>query len=173
MAINLERKQQIVAEVSDIASRAMSAVVLDYRGVDVASMTAFRAKARAQGVCVRVVRNTLARRALEDSNYACLKAVLVGPMMMVFSFDEPGAAARLVRDFAKECEQVNVQAIGLDGQMLDGAQLKAVASLPTKDEAIAQLMAAMLAPVTQLARTIKEPVAQAVRATAAVRDQKS
>ena len=173
MALKLKQKQEIVAEVSEIANRAISAVVVDYRGVDVSNITSFREKARQSGVVVRVVRNTLARRAFNDTPYACLQPALVGPMMLVFSFEEPGAAARLVKDFASQCEQIEVKALSLDGEYIAPEQLKRVASLPSKDEALAQLMAAMLAPVTQLARTIQEPVAQVVRATAAIKDQKA
>lgn len=168
MTLKLNDKKQIVAEVAELASTAVSAVVVDYRGVDVAALTAFRAKARSQGVCVRVVRNTLARRAFEDTPYVCLKSVLVGPMMLLFSFEEPGAAARLVRDFLDTCEHMEVKALSLDGECLPASQLKTVASLPSKDEALAKLMAMMLAPVTQMARTMQEPVAQVVRATAAI-----
>lgn len=171
MTLKLEGKKQIVAAVTDSAKMAVSVVVVDYRGMDVASLTAFRAKARDMGVGVRVVRNTLARRALEGTNHACLNDALVGPMMLLFGLNEPGSAARLVRDFMDECEQLEVKALSLDGLLLAADQLKVVASLPSLDEALARLMATMLAPVTQLARTIQEPVAQVVRATAAIKDR--
>lgn len=171
VALNLKGKQQIVAAVAETAKTAISVVAVDYRGIDVAALTAFRAKAREAGVCVRVVRNTLAQRALEGTDHACLNDILVGPMMLLFSLEEPGSAARLIRDFMVSCEQLEVKALSLDGQFLAADQLKLVASLPTLDEALASLMATILAPVTQLARTMQEPVAQVVRATAAIKDK--
>jgi large subunit ribosomal protein L10 len=171
VTLKLEGKKQIVAAVADTAKTAVSVVVVDYRGMDVASLTAFRAKARDMGVAVRVVRNTLARRALEGTNHACLSDLLVGPMMLLFGLQEPGTAARLAHDFMGDCEQLEVKALSLDGQLLGAEQLKIVASLPSLDEALAKLMATMLAPVTQLTRTIQEPVAQVVRVTAAIKDR--
>nr|MCH9644530.1 50S ribosomal protein L10 [Gammaproteobacteria bacterium] len=119
-----------------------------------------------------VYRNTLARRAVEGTHMACLIESLVGPIVLFFAHEEPGAAARLIRDFVKSHENLEVRALALDGQLLGPDQLKAVASLPSRDEAIAQLMSVMQAPVTKFVRTLKEPVAQTVRVIAAVRDQK-
>lgn len=171
MPLNLEDKKAIVGELSSIAGGALSVVAADYRGLTVESMNELRKNARALNVKVGVYRNTLARRALKDTEFECLSEVLVGPIVLAFSQDDPGAAARLIKDF-KAAEQVEVRGIALSGKLLGGEQLKAVASLPTRDEALAQLLSVMKAPVTKLVRTLNEPTAQAVRAFAAVADKK-
>lgn len=172
MPLKLEDKQQIVAEVNEVASKALSAVVVDYQGVTVAKMTALRARARKSGVYLRVVRNTLARRAVEGTEFACLKDALVGPLILAFSEEEPGAAARLIKDVLKEMDQLEVKALAIGGQLLGANQLEAMSSLPTKDEALATLCRVMLAPVEKFVRTLNEPAAQFVRVMGQVRDQK-
>ena len=168
--LNLEDKKAIVAELSETAGCAMSAVAADYCGLTVSAMNALRKSARMNGVDMRVYRNTLARRALKDTEFACLSEVLTGPVVLFFSQEDPGAAARLIRDF--ESDALTVRGLALGGQLLAADQLKAVASLPTRDEALAQLLSVMKAPVTKFVRTLNEPAAQAVRAFAAVADQK-
>ena len=121
---------------------------------------------------IRVYRNTLAKRAIQNTNFACMEEALVGPVVLLFSLDEPGAAAKLVRDFAKANEIFEVKALVFEGRLLSAAQLAAVATLPTRDEALATLMSVMLAPVTKSVRTMAEPYAQAVRVIAAIRDKK-
>jgi large subunit ribosomal protein L10 len=121
---------------------------------------------------MRVVPNTLARRALEETKFACLKEALVGPIVLMFSLEDPGAAARLVRDFIKTNEKFEVQALALGGKLLPAKQLEAVAQLPTREQAISMLMSVIQAPVTKLARTLAEPYAMLVRTMAAVRDKK-
>ena len=172
MALQLEQKQQIVAEVNEIAATALSAVVADYRGMTVAQMTDMRAKARESGVYLRVVRNTLAKRALVGTDYACLDEVFVGPTLVAFSTEDPGSAARLIKDYAKELEALEVKALAIGGKMLSADQIDRVAKLPTLDEARALLLSVMLAPVIKLARTFNEVPTKLVRAVAAVRDQK-
>ncbi len=172
MTLRLEDKQAIVAEVSDIASKALSAVVVDYQGVSVANMTKLRAKARASGVYLRVVRNTLTRRAVEGTEFACLKEALVGPLILAFSQEEPGAAARLFKSVVKEMEQLEVKCLAIGGQLLAANQLDAVASLPSKNEALASLCRVMLAPIEKFVRTLNEPTAQFARVMGQVRDQK-
>ena len=172
MALRLADKQAIVAEVNEAASSALSAVVSDYRGLTVEQMTRMRAKARENGVYLRVVRNTLARRAIEGTEYECLSDILVGPTMFAFSREDPGSAARLVRDWAKEFDALQVKALSIGGQLIDAAQIDRVANLPTRDEALGLLMAVMLAPVTKLARTLNEVPGKLVRTVAAIRDQK-
>lgn len=152
--LGLEAKKAIVAEVNEVASKALSAVVAEYHGLTVEQMTALRAKGRDAGVYVKVVRNTLARRAVEGTEFACLNDALVGPLVYAFSLNEPGAAARLLRDFAKDNKAMKVTAVSIDGKAFPAGHLEAVASLPTKDEAISMLMNVMLGPVTKLARTI-------------------
>lgn len=172
MALRLEQKREIVAEVNQAAASALSAVLADYRGLTVSEMTEMRAKARNSGVYLRVVRNTLAKRAVEGTQYECLNEAFVGPTLLAFSTDEPGSAARLIKDCAKDYDALEVKALSIDGELLDAGQLDRVAKLPTKDEAIALLMAVMQAPITKLARTLKEVPGKLVRTVAAVRDAK-
>ena len=172
MALKLEQKQQIVAEVNEVAASALSAVVADYRGLTVAEMTEMRSKARESGVYLRVVRNTLAKRAMEGTDYACLDETFVGPTLVAFSTEDPGSAARLIKDYAKEHEALEVKALSIGGELIAADQIDRVATLPTLDEARAMLLSVMLAPVTKLARTMNEVPAQVTRAVAAIRDQK-
>ena len=162
MALGLEDKKAIVAEVNEAAKIALSAVVANSRGVTVGKMNALRAQARAEGVNLRLVRNTLARRALEGTDFACLVDLFSGPTILAFSNEHPGAAARLLKDFAKANGQFEIKGLAFEGEFIEAAQLDRLATLPTYDEAIAQLMA-----------TIKEAAAgKLVRTLAALRDQK-
>ncbi len=172
MPLNLEGKKAIVAEVNQVAQSAMAAVVAEYRGLTVGEMTELRKKARESGVYVRVVRNTLARRAVEGTEFACMQEAFVGPLVFAFSQEEPSAAARLFRDFAKEHDKLKVTALALGGQLMGPEQLEAVAKLPTKEEALATLMSVMQAPIGKLARTLNEVPGKLVRTLAAIRDQK-
>ncbi len=172
MALKLEQKQTIVAEVNEAAGSAMSAVLADYRGLTVAQMIEMRAKARASGVYLRVVRNTLAKRAIEGTEYECLTEALVGPTLLAFSQEDPGSAARLLADYVKEFKKLEVKALSIGGELLGADQLSRIAKLPTRDQALALLMSVMLAPITKLARTLNEVPTKLVRTVAAVRDQK-
>lgn len=172
MALKLEHKQEIVAEVNEVAGKALSAVLADYRGLTVTQMTEMRTKARASGVYLRVIRNTLAKRAVEGTEHECLKSALVGPTLVAFSQEDPGAAARLMKEYAKTFEKLEVKALSIGGVLLGADQLDRVATLPTRDEAISLLMAVMQAPVAKLARTLNEIPGKLVRTLAAVRDQK-
>jgi large subunit ribosomal protein L10 len=172
VTLRLEDKQAIVAEVGEVAKNALSAVTAEYRGLSVGEMSQLRVQARNAGVYLRVVRNTLARRALEGTDFACLQDTLVGPLLLAFSQQEPGAAARLIKAFTKQNEKLLVKALAFDGRLLPVNELDKLASLPTRDEAIATLMAVMKAPITKLVRTLAEPHAKLVRTMAAVRDQR-
>ena len=172
MAIRLEDKQQIVSEVNQAASSALSAVLADYRGVAVEDMTALRKNARANKVYLRVVRNTLLKRAVADTEFECIQEVLVGPTILAFSQEDPGAAARVLKDFAKENDDFEIKALSVGGQLMDASQIDVLAKLPTVDQARSMLMSVMLAPVTKLARTMNEVPSKLTRAVAAVRDQK-
>ncbi|OGO90938.1 MAG: 50S ribosomal protein L10 [Coxiella sp. RIFCSPHIGHO2_12_FULL_42_15] len=172
MTLNLEQKQAIIGELTEVAKKSISAAVADYRGLTVTEMTELRSGARKQGIKLRVYRNTLARRALAETEFACLREALVGPIALLFSQDEPGAAARLLTDFTKKFEKLQVRALAIDGKMLGPDQLKAVASLPSRQEALSQLAAVFLAPITQFVRTVNEPVAQFVRVMGQIRDKK-
>jgi len=172
VVLKLEDKKTIVGEVAEVASQALSLIAAEYSGLTVSQLTGLRKSARESGVYMRVVRNTLARRALEDTQFACVQQELVGPLVLAFSQEDPGAAARLFKDFAKENEKLVVKAIAIDGQLLPGSSLDKLASLPTRLEAIAQLMSVMNAPITKFVRTLAEPHAKLVRTVAAIRDQK-
>jgi large subunit ribosomal protein L10 len=172
VAIRLEDKQQIVSEVNQAATSALSAVLADYRGVTVEDMTALRKNARENKVYLRVVRNTLLKRAVADTEFECIQEVLVGPTILALSQEDPGAAARVLKDFAKENEEFEIKALSVGGELLDANQIDVLAKLPTMDQARSILMSVMLAPVTKLARTLNEVPSKATRAVAAVRDQK-
>ena len=172
MALRLEQKQQIVAEVNEAAASALSAVLADYRGLTVAEMTELRVKARETGVYLRVVRNTLVKRAVEGTEYECLNDALVGPTLLAFSQEDPGAAARLLKDYAKDFDELEVKALSIGGDLLGADQLDRVAKLPTLDEARSMLMSVMQAPIVKLAQSLNEVPGKLVRVMAAVRDQK-
>ncbi|MCP5172778.1 MAG: 50S ribosomal protein L10 [Porticoccaceae bacterium] len=172
MALNLEDKKAIVAEVNGTASNALSLVIADARGVNVTDMTALRAKAREDKVDLRVVRNTLAKRAFEGTEFECVADALKGPSLFGFSMEDPGAAARLFKDFAKENEKFEVKALSISGQLLAKEQLDVLAKLPTLEQALGQLASVMIAPVTKLVRTFNEVPTKVTRVVAAVKDQK-
>lgn len=172
MALGLEDKKAIVAEVSEAAQSALSAVIADYRGLTVGQMTALRKQARDGGVYLKVVRNTLARRAVEGTEFECLQEALVGPTVLAFSQEDPGAAARLMKDFARENDELEVKALSISGQLLGAEQIDVLAKMPTLDQARAMLMSVMIAPVTKLARTLNEFPASITRVMAAVADEK-
>lgn len=172
MALKLEGKKTIVAEVSEVASKAVFAMVASYRGLSVEDMTQLRVKTRQLGIYLRVVRNTLARRAVQDTAFVCLQEALVGPMVLMFASVDAGEAARLIRDFSKEKSLLEVKALSFGGTLLAANELNVVAKLPTRNEAISILMALMKAPANQLVRTMAETYAQCVRVVAAVGDSK-
>lgn len=172
MVLKLEDKKTIVSEVAGVAQQAISLIAAEYSGINVAQLTELRKDARNSGVYMRVVRNTLARRALEGTKFECVKEELFGPLVLAFSQEDPGAAARLFKEFVKTNENLKVKLLSIDGKLLPGSELNALASLPTRDEAIALLMSVMIAPITKFVRTLAEPHAKLVRTVAAIRDQK-
>ena len=172
MALNFEQKQAIVAEVAEVASTAFSAVAAEYRGITVEDMTALRAQARNNGVYLRVVKNTLARRAVKDTEFECMTDGLTGPLVLAFSQEDPGAAARVIKDFTKENDVLKVTLVAIGGQMLGASELETLAKLPTYDQAISMLMSVMKAPVQKLTQTMNEVPGKLVRTVAAIRDAK-
>lgn len=172
MALTRAEKEAVVAEVADVAGSALSAVASEYRGLTVEQMTELRVKARDSGVYVRVVKNSLARLAVNGTEFECMQESFKGPVMLAFSTDSPGAAARLIRDFAKDNEDLKPLLAAIGGKAIDAAQLDTVANLPTYDEAISQLMSVMKAPVGKLASTLNEIPSTLVRTVEAVRVQK-
>lgn len=172
MALNLEQKKSIVAEVAAVAAKAHSAVAAEYRGLSVVAMTALRSEGRKNGVYVRVVKNTLARRAVEGTDFACMQDGLVGPLILAFSKEEPGAAARLMQDFAKTNEKMVIKLVSFGGKMLAPGDIDRLSKMPTRDQAISMLMGVLQAPITKFVRTLSEPNAKMVRTFAALRDKK-
>ena len=172
MAIGLEDKKAIVAEVNETATSALSLIIADSRGVDADGMTALRKTARENQVTLRVVRNTLAKRALEGTEYECINDSLTGPSLFGFSMEDPGAAARMFKDFAKENKAFEVKALAVSGQKLGADQLDVLAKLPTRDQALSMVMSVMKAPATKLVQTMHGVPGKLVRTLAAVRDQK-
>ena len=140
MALNLEGKKAVVAEVQEAASGALSAVVADARGVSVTDVTALRKEAREAGVWMKVVRNTLAKRAVDGTDFECLSDSFVGPTLIAFSKEHPGAGARIFKDFAKKNDKFELKTASFEGDVVD---VELLASLPTYDEAIAKLMSVM------------------------------
>jgi large subunit ribosomal protein L10 len=172
VALGLEDKKAIVAEVRETAAKALSVVIADARGVSVANLNALRKQAREQKVSVRVVRNTLARRAVEGTDFECIAPALAGPTLLAFSMEDPGAAARIFKDFAKQVEAFEVKALAASGRLMGAEQIDVLASLPTRDQAISILMSVIQAPTAKLVRTINEVPGKLARTLAAIRDQK-
>ena len=172
MALSYAQKETIVAEVAEVAKSAYSAIGAEYRGLSVAQMTDLRVKARQAGVYVRVVKNTLARRALADTDFACMADGLTGPLLLAFGRQDPGSVARVLKDFAKDHDKFQVRLIALSGKLVDPSEIDKVAKMPTYDEAISLLMAVMKAPIQKLAATMNEVPGKLVRTVAAIRDAK-
>ena len=172
MALSFAEKEAIVSEVAEVAASAYSAVTAEYIGLSAEEMTDLRAKARSGGVYVRVVKNTLARRAVNGTDYECLQDTLTGPLLLAFSQEDPGAAARVLKDFAKENDKLVIKALSVSGQLLAAAEIDRLASLPTKEQAISMLMSVMQAPIAKFARTLNEVPGKLIRTVAAVRDAK-
>ena len=172
MPLNIEQKKAVVAEVAEVASGALSAIAAEYSGLTVEEMTELRAKARESGVYLLVVKNSLARRAIEETDFACMQEGLTGPLVLAFSQEDPGSAARVIKDFAKEHKQLEVKLVSIGGKLLQPSEIGTLAKMPTYDQAVSMLMAVMKAPVEKLARTINEVPGKLVRTLAAVRDAK-
>jgi large subunit ribosomal protein L10 len=172
VVLALNDKKAIVANVNETANNALSLVVADARGCTVDALTGLRKQAREENVSMTVVRNTLARLAVKDTDFECATESFVGPSILAFSMEDPGAAARLFKEFAKDNKDFEVKALSVGGQLLAKEQLDVLAKLPTRDQAISMLMSVMLAPVTKLAQTLNEVPGKLVRTVAAVRDQK-
>jgi large subunit ribosomal protein L10 len=171
MALKLEAKEALVAEVSSVAASAHSAVAAEYRGLTVAEMTQLRTAARNADVYIKVVKNTLARRAVEGTSFECLRDSLRGPLVLAFSREDPGAAARVFKGFAKDHDKLVTVALAIGGQLYGGADLDRLASLPTLDQARASLLGVLQAPMAQLLRTLAEPAAMLARTLKARSEQ--
>ena len=172
MALSLAEKKTVVSEVSEIAAKAHSAIAAEYLGLTVEAMTQLRSKARESSVYVRVVKNSLARRALQGTDFECMSDALVGPLVLAFSQEDPGAAARVIADFSKDNNKLVVKLVSINGKLLAASEIDRLAKMPTKDQAISMLMSVMKAPIEKFVRTLAEPHAKLVRTIAAIRDQK-
>jgi len=172
MALNIEQKKAVVAEVADTAKTALAAVAAEYCGLTVEEMTDLRVKAREEGVYLKVAKNTLVRRAVEGTEFECMQDQLTGPLLFAFSIDDPGSAARLVKEYAKEHDKLITKMVAVGGQVYDASELDRLSKLPTYDQAISLLMSVMKAPVEKFVRTLAEPNAKMARTLAAVRDAK-
>jgi large subunit ribosomal protein L10 len=155
MALNLSQKQEVVAELAEVAAKAHSLVAAEYAGVTVAQMTAMRKKARETGVFLKVVKNTLATRAVEGTDYEGAKAQLVGPLLYAFSMEDPGAAGRLIKEFSKGNDKLQAKLVSIGGKHLDGKHLDVLATLPTREQALAMLARVLAEPATMFARAVK------------------
>lgn len=171
MGLSLEQKQAIVSEIAGVAARASNVVAAEYAGLTVSQLTQLRGTARKSGVFLKVVRNTLARRAFEGTSFACMNEKLVGPLLLAFAGEEPGSAARIIRDFSKQNDKLVVKVVAIDGQLFDGSALEKLANLPTLDQARSMLLGVFKAPLGKFVRVLAEPEAKFVRLLAAYRDK--
>jgi len=169
MALTYAEKQAVVEEVAGVANSALAAVAAEYRGLSVSQLTALRAKARENGVYLRVVKNSLARLAVKGTEFECMNDRLTGPLMLGFSQEDPGSAARLFRDFAKDNDKLVITLGAVGGETIEASDIGKLANLPTRDEALSQLMSVMQAPVAKFVRTLNEVPGKLVRTVEAVR----
>jgi large subunit ribosomal protein L10 len=171
MSLTLEQKKAIVSELAEVASKSPTAIAAEYIGLNVADLSELRKNAREAGIYLKVVRNTLARRALEQTNFECMCKGLVGPLMLAFSNDEPGSAAKVIRDFSKANEKLVVKLVASDGRLLEASDIDRLATLPTLDEGRSIFLGVLKAPLGKLVRVFAEPEAKFARLLAAKRDQ--
>src|SRR6218665_2757943 len=155
MALNLSQKQEVVAELADVAAKAHSLVAAEYAGTTVSQMTAMRKKARETGVYLKVVKNTLAARAIAGTEFEIVQDKLVGPLLYAFSTEEPGAAGRLIKEFAKSNDKLQAKVVSVGGQLYPATHVEVLASLPTRDQALAMLARVLAEPATMFARAVK------------------
>jgi len=172
VSLTFEQKKAVVAEVAEVAAGAHALVAAEYSGLTVDQMTDLRRESRSAGVYLRVVKNTLARRAFDGTEFACVGDQLAGPLVLAFSQADPGAAARVINDFSKKNDQLVVKLLSIGGQALPVSELARLASLPNREQALSMLLGVMKAPIQKFVRTLAEPHAKLVRTAAAVRDQK-
>jgi large subunit ribosomal protein L10 len=171
MSLTLEQKKAIVSEIAGVAARAPTAIAAEYIGLSVAEMSQLRQSARKAGIYLRVVRNTLARRALEGTAFDCMRDGLVGPLVLAFSGDEPGSAAKVIRDFSKSNEKLVVKLVAMDGRLLAAKDIDLLASMPSLEQARSMFLGVLKAPMGKMVRLLAEPEAKFARLLAARRDQ--
>ncbi|MGH8690160.1 MAG: 50S ribosomal protein L10 [Burkholderiales bacterium] len=172
MGLSLEQKQAVVSEVAAKLAGAQAVIVAEYRGLNVERVTQLRAKARKSGIYLRVLKNTLARRAIKGTPFEKLSESMIGPLMYGISQD-PVAGAKVLSEFARENELFVIKAGAMPNAMMSAQDIKALAQLPSREELIATLLGTLQAPMAKLVRTLNEVPARFVRTLAAVRDAKS
>ncbi len=163
MALNLAQKKEVVAELADVAGKAVSLVAAEYAGLTVGQLTSMRKKARESGVYLKVAKNTLVARAVDGTDYQCVSNALTGPLLFAFSHEDPGAAGRLIKEFAKANEKLKPRLVAIGGKMYPGSHVEVLASLPTRDQALGLLLNVMSQPATLLVRVMAEPATQLAR----------
>ena len=172
VALSKSEKEKIVGEVKEVASNASSLVISDARGLKVSELSEVRQKATQSGIHIQVIKNSLAKLAFEGTDFGCSDEVLVGPSLFAFSFEEPGAAAKLLKTYAKNFDNLDIKALVVEGQLLDGSQIDILASLPSKDEAYGLIANVLQAPVTKFATLLNEVPSKLARVLSAVHDKK-
>ncbi len=168
MPLNLAQKKELVAELAEVAAKAHSLVAAEYAGLTVEQLTELRKKARASGVFVKVAKNTLVRRAVSGTEYECASQQLVGPLLYAFSTEDPGAAGRLVKEYAKSYESLKPKLVAVGGKAYPASHVDVLASLPTREQALSMLLSVLVQPATMLVRVLAEPAAQTARVINAV-----
>jgi large subunit ribosomal protein L10 len=171
VSLNIEQKKTIVSEIAAIAANAPTAIAAEYRGLTVAEMTKLRQKAREEGIFLKVIRNTLAKRALAGTKFECMQDGLVGPLLFAFSNDEPGSAAKVIRDFAKSNDKLIVKLVSLDGKLFEVADIERIANIPSRDQARSMFLGLLQAPLAKFVRVLSEPEAKFLRLLSARREQ--
>jgi large subunit ribosomal protein L10 len=161
--MTLEQKQAIVSEIAGVAANAPAAIAAEYAGLTVAEMLQLRQSARKAGIFLKVVRNTLARRALQGTAFDCMRDGLVGPLVLAFSGNEPGAAAKVIRDFSKSNEKLVVKLVAMDGRLLNVKDIDRLASMPSLSQARSMFLGVLKAPMGKLVRVLAEPEAKFAR----------
>ena len=172
VALSKSEKERIVSEVKEVATNASSLVISDARGLKVSELSEVRQKATQSGIHIQVIKNSLAKLAFEGTDFGCSDEVLVGPSLFAFSFEEPGAAAKLLKTYAKNFDNLDIKALVVEGQLLDGSQIDILASLPSKDEAYGLIANVLQAPVTKFATLLNEVPSKLARVLSAVNDKK-
>ena len=172
MALNLEQKKEVVAELANVAAKAHSLVAAEYAGLTVAQLTELRKKARQNGVYLRVAKNTLVSRAVEGTDYECVKDALKGPLLYAFSKEDPGAAGRSDQGFRQGQRKLKAKLVAIGGKAYPASHVDVLASLPTREQALSMLLSVLVQPATMLVRLLSEPAAQIARVTNAVGQQK-
>ena len=171
MSLNLEGKKEVVAEVSERLAKAQTVVLAEYRGLPVEQITVLRSQARASGVYLRVLKNTLARRAVQGTPFEKLADQMVGPLAYGIS-EDPVAAAKVLHTYAKTNDKLVIKGGAMANQVMTAKEIGTLATMPSRDELLAKLMGTMQAPVTKFVQTLNEVPGRFVRTLAAVRDQK-